>query len=624
MREQDLKDIFSILLIKLDLKEVPIETSSMTSFLRKREYPYLFSADRALQVMQDLDLVIDLKKARTVFKYDINNQLGLDFLSRFYDAKLLHCPTDRTRMELKLGLTVQPTPKGVAILVNFLSRSGIELTRWPSITFSSLNTMELFYFDRRGASDKILYSNYLLYLVFVRLMGNKLHIWSPRSAPQLVYYPCLANAGYLTDRLLSVSTDGEEVVEEDEDIFDGLGEGGLKIPKAEFHSYFHFGATEDSLDSSSSSSEGSKKTLNLLDSHSKPDPNKKQNQSNRTTIHGSFTVSPFHHRYFTNPESDSHIQYYVSNTGVRLFEDKWFQNEHGKTLKSNVCVSGKAICQWLCDCTDIMYPRQAGDVAELLVRAKLLKPISLPSTSSRERSKHVMDDRNALYCLTDFGMRTVQWQTTKLELEEVTDDFTSLALSLIIKGRPESTTKIVPKYVTETLKTLEDIMKDPGMRHLFKKHLEAEYCCENLDAYYELKRLEKAVQSLHKMINEELNSDKNTMWDVINAANQCLALAYRIYFIYIASDAPFTLNIGHDSRISIDKILVESKELPYLQTPVAEMHFDFDTMKVETPNKKEETVKSPARVHLKDQKFEPEFNDITDQITYRETATFYG
>lgn len=570
MREQDLKDIFAILIMKLDLQE-HLPDSSITSFLstRRKLYPFLFSTDKALEEMQKLELIFDLQKARTVLKYDIDRKMASNLLCRFHDAKLLHCPSDRTRDELKQGLIIQPTPKGVALLVNFLSRTGISMRKWPSIVFSSLNTMDLFFFDRRAASDRILYSNYLLYLLLIKLMGSKPHIWSSRTTPLLVYYPCLTNSGFFMELQLLLAGNNDE-------IFDGLGEGAEKIP-TELHSYFNFGSSAELLDSSSSGSTGSK-NLNVgsqaIDEFEfkKTKPQKYQ---------GGLTVSPFYHRYFTNPESDSHTQYYVSNTGVRLFEGKWFQDDNGQKFKINLCVSGKALCQWLCDCTDIMYPKQAGDVAELLIRAKLLHPISqYPSIA---RPDHFVNDRNAFYSLTEFGLKTVQWKSTKLQLDEVADDFTSLTLNFIMAGS-ESKVKQT-EFVTEKLETFEDIMKDPGMRHLFRKHLENEFCSENLDAYFELKRLECNISSLHKMINAEYGSGQKTMKELVNVANSCLALAYRIYFIYLSSDAPFTLNIGHDSRNAIGKILIASQELPYLQTPVADMHFDFDAMEVSEPLK---------------------------------------
>lgn len=51
----------------------------------------------------------------------------------------------------------------------------------------------------------------------------------------------------------------------------------------------------------------------------------KTHQSSEThsvTDSKEMATSPFHHRYFTNPESDAHSQYYVSSVGVRLLKTK--------------------------------------------------------------------------------------------------------------------------------------------------------------------------------------------------------------------------------------------------------------------------------------------------------------
>lgn len=67
--------------------------------------------------------------------------------------------------------------------------------------------------------------------------------------------------------------------------------------------------------------------------------------------------SPYAHRYFTNPKSDALSQYYLSETGVRLSAVS--VDSKDKTALSHYIFTGRAMWQWMLDCTDLVYQSEA-------------------------------------------------------------------------------------------------------------------------------------------------------------------------------------------------------------------------------------------------------------------------
>ena len=121
-------------------------------------------------------------------------------------------------------------------------------------------------------------------------------------------------------------------------------------------------------------------------------------------------TSPFHHRYFTNPESDAHSQYYVSSVGVRLLKDKIVLVGPNKSVTVDYCISGKAIYQWILDCTDIINPNHAHEIARLLVKHNLIKPVSFSSSLSFSR--------DAFYQLSTLGLALSLWDFFDRNLQD--------------------------------------------------------------------------------------------------------------------------------------------------------------------------------------------------------------
>ncbi|AET41053.1 GTPase-activating protein SST2 Ecym_7205 [Eremothecium cymbalariae DBVPG len=535
----DLKQVFSILLICLDFQEKPKESSKKLFNAFSKTFPYSFSVQNAIEKMGDLELYVDMNTTSIHMSYSIKPELAYNLLSTFMDSKLLHTPADRTRDEPKENVLLQPTPKGVAILQRYVIQIGLK--KIPQILKSSFNSMQLFTFERSSVNDAIIHSEYFIQLLFIKLMGSYPNVWSPTNPNDSL--PTLALLTEYTDDSFSFESDN----------FDYSGGVPLR------------------LQSLASNREA------------------KFNQDlNYAQYHDTKRESPFAHRFFTNPDSDSHVQYYVSDKGVRLAKSKVF----GK-LKTVVEYSftTKAIWQWLMDCTDLMYPKEAVSVAALFLKYGLIVPILLPP--SYNVSKKFTVSKQAYYTLSKAGWDIVNWnfKTTAEKSNsrpscpntQVPDDlkvnngfadidYVNCSQNMSM-NQPESDSGEHQIADEKPLVDLNYVLKDPGMRYLFRTHLEKEFCVENFYVYLEIRRFSKKMTMLKTLLDTKnasqqfsVKKDKQSYNSrkvretmdaaLIKRANECLAIAYHIFSTYIAAGAPFQLNIDHELRSSITNIMI--------------------------------------------------------------------
>lgn len=221
-------------------------------------------------------------------------------------------------------------------------------------------------------------------------------------------------------------------------------------------------------------------------------------------------VSPYSHRYFTHPDSDSLSQYYVAHSGVRVFPSR---NIHGKQFEH--CMTGKSVVQWLLECTDMIYPQEAVDVGNLFVRYGLLAPISEVSLRDHQ---FLVPDKDALYIVSAHNGRSVcQW-------------------SQAVTAAQHNSTCIINHGIK-----MKDILEDAGLCLLFREHLSRELCEENLSFYTEL---------------QKFTIKYNTTVSPANRSN-LIALLYTIYNQFLAPGSPAELNLEHKLKAQLVCLLTQ-------------------------------------------------------------------
>ena len=511
--ERDIKDIFSLLMICLKLDECSNFSKVKLNPLHKL-YPFTFYLDKALETMQNLKVCVEQSSTTTSISYSINRDLSLALVKKFYEAKLIHSAAQRTRAEPKHNVPLQPTPKGVALLHSYCKRIGMKNADFPPILKSNFNSMNLVQFDRDPVTDRILYSEHLIQLLFKKMIGMEPNIWGVKNEP---------------DQIITIDTMNEEEAFEFFDV--AMGSGTL----------YSFEGNNDwkiAEHVNSRTSEIGNKTPGAI-------------------------ISPFYHRYFSNPESDSHVQYYVSSVGVRHFAFNVFKTK-GTEVVLNNCLSGKAISQWLTDCSDILNPYHAKELGNLLLRYNLIEPILFPP--SKSCAVRFIADRDCFYSISQLGEKVGDWSKF-LRGEDISTQGVKNIVEVNLLGSclhklnstdedffAASTNANLSKIL------LKEIIKDPGTKFLFKSHLEKEYCSENLDAYLQLRQFEVKVTTLGKLLQyNSVTSDPNNdniHFQIEKLSNACLSQAYHIYFTYLSLDSPFVLNIDYKLRAKISSIMV--------------------------------------------------------------------
>lgn len=526
---EDLKAVYSILLICMDLQDRPKDVAPKLFNAFNKNFPYSFMMEDAVKKMRNLSLDVNTSATCMHISYNIKSDLARHLLSLFMDAKLLHTPADRTRDEPKENILLQPTPKGTAILQKYTRDIGLK--KIPQILKSEINSMQLFIFERNSTTDAIIYSKYFIDVLFGKLMGPLPNIWSP------------TNSG---DKLPPLAT----LLEHSDDTFT-FENSYSSHQDANGHNFFGsniLGLTYDEL-----------------------------NNTNRE--------SPLAHRFFTNPDSDSHIQYYVSHRGMRLFKSRSFGKDQSTIDYS---FHTKAIWQWLMDCTDIVYPKEAVSIASLFWKRGLITPVmSLDNKDSKKRFKV---SKVTYFRLSKVGGDIVQWNNKKTSPQHIIciDSKHSVQGNVLAAGdssnwdaggmiEKDQTMDVNATISSDSMAQfrLDDILKDSGMRYLFRMHLSSEFCVENLDVYLEISKFSKKMTILKRLLDSKSElTNKNPSvqhWksntkvsDMINSAlvkqaNECLSIAYHIYSSYIAVGAPYQLNIDHKLRSTISTIMLYPK-----------------------------------------------------------------
>lgn len=546
----DLKNIFAVLLFCLDLKNDVKKSSSILKFNFKKTFSYTFTVEKAIQVMANLSINLNYNMTSTVLSYEINEIFAFDLLQIFYSAKLLHCPEDKTCKKItSKKMTLQPSPKGVAILYQFCLKRGIsnlQDVKIPEILFSNFNSMQLMEFERHIRTDNIIYNEHSDKLLFARLMGPSMNIWSSKNGPDQI--PNLSSTLSLKPKFNNQQVFGADKSNESNDI-----QNNTLTDSAAFLEYLRKRQNDVA----------SEENLNVSDGD-------ESNNSPSISVTNNFNdVSPFYHRFFTNPDSDSHIQYYVSNKGVRFFKQKIVSIKGNEVIVNN-CFSGKALVQCIFDCTDLMYYKDALKIANNFFKWGLIENKSY----NFESDKQFMPNRDALYVLTGAGNQAVKWfVNANISPASCTSKNASF-------DSPSSASMSINKNKL----TLAAILADPGLKYLLRTFMIENMCVENLNLFDEIIEFQKKVKILKKMVSlkdkekskylEEIKNDKVfeitiqqqksnalnykrlTIYTAMNKLTEyCLSKLYTIFAMYLSEDAPNEVNIDSKLRFQVQNYI---------------------------------------------------------------------
>lgn len=226
-------------------------------------------------------------------------------------------------------------------------------------------------------------------------------------------------------------------------------------------------------------------------------------------------TSPYHHAYFTNPESDAQFQYYTSSLGAR------FHYFSGKYV-----ASAKTLVQWICDCTAVATKGEAYRIVDMFIKANYLQVFeSQPGTVAK------LISGDLLYFVTEF------------EFELDCADSMAVHASSRIGG-------------------LHHVISDPGYKLLFKDFLSLTFCGENLEAYVNISKLTRGVNSLMANVApllSQTNLNMATQTKLVSVLKSLMFRAYLIYYSHFDTNSPSQLNLPYEMRNRISRAVLVAR-----------------------------------------------------------------
>lgn len=285
--------------------------------------------------------------------------------------------------------------------------------------------------------------------------------------------------------------------------------------------------------------------------------------------------SPFYHRYFSNPQSDAHIQYYESGSGIRLFYNKKFTNKSVETVVE-YCFSGKALVQWLCDCTTLYSVGEASEIGQLLLDQRLITPLTV-STFAESFYNHP----DAIYAMSESGMQSCRWLLVNLCAGRTLSDPQFSPLQLSLEQTPEDTL-----YRKRKIVSLDYVLSDPGMRYLFRMHLEKESCIDNFEAYVQLLQFVCKKFICNRLIRDSIRADqpekkRELRLEIENFTTSNTLMAFHLYSKYFSVESIYNLNIGFGMQQELDFIIANVERSP--SSPIRSFSHDLSTF-AKTPD----------------------------------------
>ncbi|KAB8281193.1 hypothetical protein BKA91DRAFT_159864 [Yarrowia lipolytica] len=308
--------------------------------------------------------------------------------------------------------------------------------------------------------------------------------------------------------------------------------------------------------------------------------------------------SPYHHRYFTHPDSDAVTQYYDSRVGVRLLE----ATRDGHSI---YYFSGKAAWQWVMECCEVVSGLEILDILQEFLTAGFIERFDTESRYSEEAKSHTfVCSKTAKYTITASGMSVAGWtgnlpttplssgfpvfiksrllhgvEVTKedlVELQEI-DQATNTTLDAVT-GRPvdvardetsqESREERLLGFKHEN-PSLAVVLQDPGLTMLFRNHLEATHCVENHTVYVSINRVIRTYADTSPQVSDD-------------SMASLVALIYSTYDSYLSPQAPKEFNMissWRDQLCHLTGELRSAKTVPASLIIVAEIVRIFELIK---------------------------------------------
>lgn len=286
--------------------------------------------------------------------------------------------------------------------------------------------------------------------------------------------------------------------------------------------------------------------------------------------------SPHWHKFFSHPNSNAVSQYWDSKSGVRVFGKLKFRHKP-KSSKSSVtvtrdlCVSGKALWQWIMECTDTLCFKECMSIVCLFVSNRLVRPVvdDVMETVCFSDDMPLVVSRTTLYDITPKGRWVADWQGEDHDGEIQLGPLMSshlcvypaeLSQASSISPSDLKLTELLEIYFTETdvaddfqaVAAPQVVLAEPGLYMLFKEWLTERHCTEPLSFLESCTELNRLV-ALWRASEDYSSHVASHSWQAL-----C-----RLMFQFVSEGAPSELNISACER---QKIIEAFQMVDYVNT----------------------------------------------------------
>ncbi|KAL1992120.1 hypothetical protein VTN49DRAFT_4152 [Thermomyces lanuginosus] len=223
----------------------------------------------------------------------------------------------------------------------------------------------------------------------------------------------------------------------------------------------------------------------------------------------------------SSSDSDSVSEYTTGLVGVKMAKERRI----GDKVYHNT-FTGKAAVDWLMDCSTTNDRRETCLIAHLFVKHGLIAAVQEDRAMAQQDPSFVdfQPSKHAIYTITERGQRVCGW------IARDKNDQAPPTSTFDVRGSRDSNNA-----------RLNQILRDPALRLLFREFLRQSLCEENLSFYLDVSEF---TANYHRL-------EKSGALAKLDTVRETLASAYGLYNAFLAPGSPCELNIEHNLRNSL-------------------------------------------------------------------------
>lgn len=223
----------------------------------------------------------------------------------------------------------------------------------------------------------------------------------------------------------------------------------------------------------------------------------------------------------SSSDSDSVSEYTTGLVGVKMAKERRI----GDKVYHNT-FTGKAAVDWLMDCSTTNDRRETCLIAHLFVKHGLIAAVQEDRAMAQQDPSFVdfQPSKHAIYTITERGQRVCGW------IARDKNDQVPPTSTFDVRGSRDSNNA-----------RLNQILRDPALRLLFREFLRQSLCEENLSFYLDVSEF---TANYHRL-------EKSGALAKLDTVRETLASAYGLYNAFLAPGSPCELNIEHNLRNSL-------------------------------------------------------------------------